>query len=55
MPDFEDGVSNAFSEGIDYLVKEFGNDGVGALEESLVATDDVSCVAEALRTLVAYG
>jgi hypothetical protein len=51
MPDFEDGVSNAFSEGIDYIVKEFGNEGVEALEESLVATDNVSCAAEALRTL----
>jgi HEAT repeats len=51
MPDFEDGVSNAFSEGIDYIVKVFGIEGVEALEVSLVSTDNVSCVAEALRTL----
>jgi hypothetical protein len=51
MPEFEDGVSNPFSEGIDYIVKEFGNKGVEILEKCLVTTDNLSCVAEALRTL----
>jgi hypothetical protein len=51
MPDFEDGVSNTFSEGIEYILQEYGNMGIAALENVLVQSDKVSCIAETLRTL----
>jgi hypothetical protein len=51
MPDFEDGVSNTFSEGIEYILQEYGNKGIAALENALIQSEKVSCIAETLRTL----
>ena len=51
MPEFEDGMSNEFSEGIEYIVKHFGNEGVDKLRNAFVRTDKLSCVGESLRTL----
>lgn len=51
MSDFEDGVSNTFSEGIEFVVREYGNKAITVLENTLVHTGKMSCVAEALRTL----
>jgi hypothetical protein len=49
MPEFEDGINNAFSDDIEHIVRVFGNQGVRKLCDFFWKTPNLSCVGEALR------
>jgi hypothetical protein len=49
MPEFEGGVNNAFSDGIEHVVRKYGNEGVEELRKVFCSTQNISCVGEALR------
>jgi hypothetical protein len=49
MPDFEDGMNNAFSDGIEDIVRLFGDEGVKELRDVFWNTQNLSCIGEALR------